>query len=373
MSFWRRGMFKKFLPFFAVGMILLVLGLILTPDQAILSEITHNKVFSQFKTGKHDKTTASSQLAKLSQNRASNSNTTEWIKTMQQWIADFPFPQEKTHSILSGNPPEIANALSKFDQNIRNNIINNKKLSHSEKGQILWEIFLNTNWLGEDNALKAIVQDYLASIAPFELSQEILYAYQDLISEGEKSINTRQDFLEIADSILRLNNNISIQEKTEYNQKVGYIKELLLMQVGSTETSIEEIKGLTANSVNLYLENANKKETEALISDLQATISRSPQYSGTLYDIALRNILSQSEKSDFALKTLLQSSPSIETKAEMNKSLTFLLKEDGNISLADVSQEMKSELLTYLQSQSSNIKGTDIETDWKVSVHRLLK
>jgi hypothetical protein len=186
-------------------------------------------------------------------------------------------------------------------------------------------------------------------------------------------MNTRQDFLEIADAILRLNKNISTQEKTEYNQKVGYIKELLLMQIGSTEISIEEIKGLTANSVNLYLANANKKETETLISDLQATISRSPQYSGVFYDIALRNMLSQSQNSEFALKTLLQSSPSIETKAEMNKSLTFLLKEDGNISLAEVSQEIKSELLIYLQSQSNNIIGTDIEADWKASVSRLSK
>jgi hypothetical protein len=373
-EFWRRGMmFKKFLPFFVVGIVsVFFLEIMLNPEQTILSKIANNKVFSQFKKETHGKTTSSSQLVSLPQNKTNN-NVMEWTKTVQQWIADFPFPQEKTHSILSGNPPEVANALSKFDQKIRNNIINNKKLSHSEKSQILWDIFLNANWLGDDNALKAIVQDYLAGIAPFELSQNILYAYQDLTSEGEKSINARQDFLEIADAILKLNKNISAQEKTEYNQKVSYIKELLLMQIRNTETSIEEIKALTANSVSIYLENANKKETETLISDLQATIGRSSQYSGTLYDIALRNILSQPEKSDFALNMLLQSSPSAETKMEMNKSLTFLLKEDGNISLADVSKEMKADLLTYLQSQANNVTGTEIETDWKASISRLLK
>lgn len=56
---------------------------------------------------------------------------------------------------------------------------------------------------------------------------------------------------------------------------------------------------------------------------------------------------------------------------DLNRALVFLLKEDGNIILSEIPTAVRNTLLTYLQSQESSARGTDIESDIKLSTERL--
>ncbi|MEQ1545073.1 hypothetical protein [Methyloglobulus sp.] len=294
----------------------------------------------------------------------------DWELEIRKWIDSFPYSQEDTHSIISANPPEVAQALSLLDQRIKDHIINNNDLLHEDKSRILWGIYTKTNWLGSDNALQAIVQDHLTGLIPYELSQEISQHYQSLLTEGDTTINTRHDMLEIVDNIL--NNAMTSPElQQKLITEIPVLKEILMQQIRNTEGSIEEIKGLTGFSMDLYTRYANKNEIDALVPNIQSAINSNPEYSSAFYDMAFRNMLSQSGKASSALPLLLSTAASSDTSNELNASLSYLLKEDNNIMLSEVDSTVKSILLSYFLSQESNVKGSNIELDWKTATGRL--
>lgn len=92
----------------------------------------------------HEKTLPSPQATNISNqqnqskshisiNSYNEEKITEWTSKVKQWIDDFPFPQETTREIISANPPDVQEALERFNQKILNEIINNNTLSNEEK------------------------------------------------------------------------------------------------------------------------------------------------------------------------------------------------------------------------------------------------
>ncbi len=290
----------------------------------------------------------------------------EWTAKVRQWVGEFPFPQETTRSILGANPDNVQQALEMFNQRLQDEIINNNALSKNEKSHILWDIYTNTTWLGDSNALEAIVQDHLASMTPFDLTDEIRATYQTWASSGNKTLESRHDLLEIVDGILNVDGNtLNNSAKQQYVKSILSAKELLLDQIKMTNES-DEAQNLTGFAIDLYASHATSNEMEELSSTIQAISASNPENSLQLYHSTLKNLLSQPKNSDQATRLML-ASPS----PDLNQSLTFLLKEDGNIALADIPPTTRTELLTYLQSQENSIRGTDIEPDWKLSISRL--
>ena len=102
------------------------------------------------------------------------------------------------------------------------------------------------------------------------------------------------------------------------------------------------------------------------VSTIQSLASTQPDSALQLYHSSWKNILSRPEISEQATQLML-ASPS----PEVNQSLAFLLKEDGNIAIADINPATRSELLNYFISQKSVVVGTALEPDWKISLQRL--
>lgn len=70
-----------------------------------------------------------------------------------------------------------------------------------KKAEILWDMFRKYNWVGEDNAFKAIIKDNLMYLNNASLIPEITRTYNDISKLGEKSVNARHDLLEIINSV----------------------------------------------------------------------------------------------------------------------------------------------------------------------------
>ena len=273
----------------------------------------------------------------INQSKTPQNNTEVWVSSIQQWIDEFPFPQEETNSILGANPPEVIKALQKFNQKIQNEIVDNKQLSHAEKSRILWNVFSKTNWKGSDNALSGLIQDHLSQIAPFELSKEILEAYQALIYKGENSFEMRKSLLEVSYSILSLKENLSSltrQEQQNYAQQAPYIKALLLQQIRANTGS--DYNDLSMNAIEVYTQHSNKTEMEALIPEVQSSVNNLPDSGVFLYQSALTGIFYPPRDTGDSLKLLLESTASGMAQTSLNKTLVFLLKEDNNIVLAHI-------------------------------------
>lgn len=288
-----------------------------------------------------------------------------WITKVNQWVADFPFPQETTHSIESANSSDIQRALQTFRQQLLNEIVNNDKLSKEDKSRILWGVYANTTWVGQDNALKAIVQDYLASVAPFEVVNDIRTTYQEWTSNGN-AYDGRHDLLELADAILSVDEQtLNVQAKQQYVESIASTKTLLLDQIRNTSSNTEA-QNLTGFAIDLYLTHASINDMSEFVSTIQSLASTQPDSALQLYHSSWKNILSRPEISEQATQLML-ASPS----PEVNQSLAFLLKEDGNIAIADINPATRSELLNYFISQKSVVVGTALEPDWKISLQRL--
>jgi len=303
-------------------------------------------------------------------NKTDSQNVAEFVEKLKQWINEFPFSQENTNS--TNNSPEITQELVKLSDKIVNGIINNPSLSHQEKASILWDVYFNTSWSGSDNAVQSILMARLSELIPYELSEDIFVGYQSMLSQGENTRGVRHDLLQITDGILGLDaSSLSVKEKNIYDDKSPYLKELLMQQITSIPASAEELGDLHGYSVRLYANYADKHDVDKLMSGLQSSIFQNPEHSGEFYHAIFTNFLSSSALNSSSLSLLLTSSPSAKTQQEMNKTLAFLLKEDGNLALSDIGSPIKQELLGYLKSQQNNIQGSDLERDWKMAISRL--
>ncbi|WP_336138072.1 hypothetical protein [Acinetobacter sp. 88(2023)] len=123
------------------------------------------------------------------------------LNSLKDFINNAPFKQEDTHSILAQNPENIQSYLNEFSNLIEKNIMKNSKLSLDQKSEILWSMYKEYDWLGNDNAFKAIIKDNLMYLKNPSLLPEITQTYSRISSLGEKSVNSRHDLLEIINSM----------------------------------------------------------------------------------------------------------------------------------------------------------------------------
>ncbi|MEQ1543958.1 hypothetical protein [Methyloglobulus sp.] len=302
----------------------------------------------------------------------------DWKTQINQWVSEFPFPQENTQSIPGANPPDVAKAITDFAEKIDRQIYMNPKLSREDKARILWDVYQGNEWPGDNNALREIIGGVLAGLAPYELSPEIADAYQNLLPQGGQSRQARHDLLEIAHSILTIgkeqiaNNS---QAESVYQANVPYIKEMLRQQILHTNDASffdlsDETSGLMEFSMELYGNQANQTELESLIPEIKADINDRPEFSAQMYSAVFRSLFANSDKSLTSVNSLL-TSPDTETQEGMNSALSFLLKEEGNVNLSALPQEMRSSLVNYFQSQNNAVQGSDYAADWRIAFERL--
>ena len=132
---------------------------------------------------------------------SNSTDITSQLDSLKTFIENAPFKQEDTHSILAQNSESTQKYLNEFSNFIDKNIMKNSSLSLDQKTKILWSMFKEYDWLGDDNAFKAIIKDNLMYLRNPSLIPEITKTYSSISSLGEKSANSRHDLLEILNSI----------------------------------------------------------------------------------------------------------------------------------------------------------------------------
>lgn len=312
-----------------------------------------------------------------SQNNASDLE--KWEKKIYSWIDEFPFDQKKTHFILGANSPEVVKAITDFQAKIEHNLVNNPSLSRENKARVLWDVYKNYDWPGDTDALKESVGDQINGLLPYQLSEEIYQHYQELMQRGQQSIQTRHNLIELTDRIMDYGKEQIAndrQQEAVYSNSIPYLKEMLRQQIARPADvpffdASDEIGDLMGLSMRVYAEHASQSELESLMPELQAAINDRPeQLSDQMYFAVFDSLFNNPDKSLSSVNALL-SSTNADIQDGMNKTLSFLLKEDGNVNLSALPQEMRSSLSDYFQSQNNIIQGNDYEMDWNIAFKRL--
>ncbi|MEG1707396.1 MAG: hypothetical protein RR285_01665 [Acinetobacter sp.] len=272
-----------------------------------------------------------------------SSNSTDMIaplKLLKDFIENAPFKQEDTHSILAQNPENIQKYLSEFASLIDTNIMKNSKLSVDQKAKILWSMFKEYNWLGDDNAFKAIIKDNLMYLRNPSLIPEITKTYGDIASLGEKSANSRHDLLEII-------NSIDINSQNPNNKLVIDTLRSELRSINS-RSEAQNLSDMVTNILYEY----GKSTGVDVIPDIIQAANNNTQASLSYINNVLKLTLSDSNTSQ--LKSLMQSEMSQSTRDDLNKAISFNLKEDGNIPISNLNKESLVILDQYLGKEFSN-------------------
>jgi hypothetical protein len=303
----------------------------------------------------------------------------KWEKKVYSWIGEFPFDQKKTHFILGANSPEVVKAIADFQAKIEHNIVNNPNLSREDKARVLWDVYKNYDWPGDTDALKESVGDQINGLLPYQLSEEIYQHYQELMQRGQQSIQTRHNLIELTDRIMDYGKEQIANDRQQeaiYNNSIPYLKEMLRQQIAHPADvpffdASDEIGDLMGLSMRVYAEHASQSELESLMPELQAAINDRPeQLSDQMYFAIFDSLFNNPDKSLSSVNALL-SSANADIQDSMNKTLAFLLKEDGNVGLSTLPQGMRSSLVNYFQSQNNMVQGSDYETDWNIAFKRL--
>lgn len=262
------------------------------------------------------------------------------LNLLKDFINNAPFKQEDTHSILAQNPENIQNYLNEFSNLIDKNIMKNSKLSLDQKSEILWSMFKNYDWLGDDNAFKAIIKDNLMYLKNPSLLPEITKTYKSISSLGEKSANSRHDLLEII-------NSMDINSKNPNNKLVidTLSSELKLINSRSEAQNLGDI-------ATKILYEYGKATGVNVIPDIIQAANNNTQASLSYVDNAFK--LTLLENNTDQLKSLMQSNMSQATRDDLNNVISFNLKEDGNIPINNVNKESLSILDQYLRNEFSN-------------------
>ncbi|WP_445344623.1 hypothetical protein [Acinetobacter bohemicus] len=283
-----------------------------------------------------------------------SSNNTDMIaplKLLKAFIEKAPFKQEDTHSILAQNPENIQNYLSEFSSLIDTNIMKNNKLSADQKAKILWSMFKEYNWLGDDNAFKAIIKDNLMYLRNPYLIPEIMKTYGDISSLGEKSANSRHDLLEII-------NSIDISPQNPNNKLVVDTLRSELRSINSRS----EAQNLSDMATKILYEYGKSTGIDVIPDIIQAA-NTNTQASLSYVNNVLK--LTLSDNNTTQLQSLIQSNMSQSTRDDLNKAISFNLKEDGNIAISSLNKESLAILDQYLGKEFSNNPEFEKNTELK--------
>lgn len=294
-----------------------------------------------------------------SNNSDINNNIKSYIQSLTDFIDKAPFRQEDTHAILTRNSENIQKYLSDFSKLVDINIMDNNNLTNDEKSRILWELFKEYNWRGEDNAFKAIIKDHLMYLKNPNLIPDITSTYSDIAKLGEKSANARHDLLEIL-------NSIDIDSKISANQNVIDTLSTDLRSINSRN----EAQNLSDMAITL-LYNYSKASDSNIIQDVVRAANNNSQaslsYMNSLFKLAITDTDSNH------LKSLLQSNMSQSTKEDLNHSIAFNLKENGSVQLSTIDQKSLAVLNQYLASAVNEKSGDNRDLQQvQIAVSKLL-
>lgn len=115
------------------------------------------------------------------------------LNQIQNYIDQAPFPQQETRSILAANPAAVQVYLIGFEQLLTQQVLENAAFTQQQKSELLWYLYKDNVWLGEDNAFQAMVKTQLMYLRDVALIPELAQTYQDLSMLGAKSLNQRHD------------------------------------------------------------------------------------------------------------------------------------------------------------------------------------
>lgn len=325
---------KLIILFIVCSIILIAFYLYLKPEKnQSLAELQQESVIH-----------SSEKNTKQNLSEASSRNNVILVKSLQDFIEKAPFKQEDTYSILARNPENNQKYLIEFSNLIDQKILKNSQLSNNEKAETLWKMFKEYNWLGEDNAFKAIIKDNLMYLKNQSLIPEITKTYDDISILGEKSVNARHDLLEII-------NSVDIEPKHTNNQLVIEMLRSDLKAINGRS----EAQNLSDMAITM-LYDYGKSEGIDTIPDIVQAANNNTQASLSYMNSALKLTLVDTDTNQ--LKNLLQSNMSQSTRDDLNHAISFNLKEDGNIPIRTIDQKTLVILDQYLNNELSNSTET---------------
>ncbi len=279
------------------------------------------------------------------------------LKSIKDFIEKAPFKQEDTHSILAQNPENIQKYLSEFSNLLDKNIMQNSNLNEDQKAEMLWSMFKGYNWLGEDNAFKAIIKDNLMYLKNQSLIPEIMKTYSDISSLGEKSANSRHDLLEIINSI----------DINSHNASNNLVIDTLRSELQSIN-SRSEAQNLSDLTTQILYEYGNSSGIDIIPDVIQAANNNtqaSLSYINNIFKLTL------SDNNTDQLQNLMQSNMSQSTRDDLNNVIAFNLKEDGNITISSLNRESLVVLDQYLDKEFSSNPGLGKNADLTQAQERI--
>ncbi|MDO5652039.1 MAG: hypothetical protein Q4G13_07915 [Moraxella sp.] len=93
-------------------------------------------------------------------------NEADIYQTLKNFIDNAPFNINDTSDILSANDDKVQSYLVQFAKMIDKAVVNNPKLTESQKANILWELYKAQNWQNSgnsfnDSGFKGVINDAL--------------------------------------------------------------------------------------------------------------------------------------------------------------------------------------------------------------------
>ncbi|TCM69261.1 hypothetical protein EC844_103208 [Acinetobacter calcoaceticus] len=281
------------------------------------------------------------------------------VLLIKKIIQDAPFKQEDTHSILAANPENIQKYLSDFSQLINENIMNNHKLSENKKAEMLWIIFKEYHWLGENNAFKAIVKENLMYLNVKSLIPDLAQTYADIAAVGDRSINDRHDLLEIISSI-------DIDANNPNNELIFNTMQSELRSINS-RIEAQQLGGLLSK---VFYDYAKALGVDTVPDIIQAA-NNNPQASLSYLNHVFGFVLS--EKNTPQLQGILNANMNPSTRNDLNTVISFYFENADALTLSEINKDILSILNTYLIAEISNNHKLKNDRDIKVAHERIIR
>lgn len=282
---------------------------------------------------------------------SNSTDITSQLDSLKTFIENAPFKQEDTHSILAQNSESTQKYLNEFSNFIDKNIMKNSSLSLDQKTKILWSMFKEYDWLGDDNAFKAIIKDNLMYLRNPSLIPEITKTYSSISSLGEKSANSRHDLLEIL-------NSIDISSQNPNNKLVVDTLRSELRSINS-RSEAQNLGDMVTKILYEYGESTGIDVIPYIIQAANNNTQASLSYVNNAFKLTLL------ENNSNQLQSLVQSNMSQSTRDDLNKVISFNLKEDGEVPISNLSKESLSIIDQYLDKEFSNNPKLDENIELK--------
>ena len=212
-------------------------------------------------------------------------------------------------------------------------------------------MFKEYDWLGDDNAFKAIIKDNLMYLRNPSLIPEITKTYSSISSLGEKSANSRHDLLEIL-------NSIDISSQNPNNKLVVDTLRSELRSINS-RSEAQNLGDMVTKILYEYGESTGIDVIPYIIQAANNNTQASLSYVNNAFKLTLL------ENNSNQLQSLVQSNMSQSTRDDLNKVISFNLKEDGGVPISNLSKESLSIIDQYLDKEFSNNPKLDENIELK--------